>query len=109
VQQSLRASQQKLDSIQAERTRLQREMEGLQSRVRDASRELLNIERQREVSRSALLELEFQTQLLLENVERTELEHHAHDAAAGAARDDLRRAAARDLQARPRCTRCRCC
>lgn len=75
VQQSLRASQLKLDSIQAERSRLQREMETLQSRVRDASQELLNIERQREASRSALLELEFQTQLLEENVDRVETEH----------------------------------
>jgi murein hydrolase activator len=69
VQNELRESRAKLDSIQAERTRLQREMTQLTTRVRDASRELLNIERQREVSRSALLELDFQTQLLNDNIE----------------------------------------
>jgi murein hydrolase activator len=69
VQNELRDSRAKLDSIQAERTRLQREMTQLTTRVRDASRELLNIERQREVSRSALLELDFQTQLLNDNIE----------------------------------------
>jgi murein hydrolase activator len=75
VQRDLRESQLKLDSIQAERQRLQREMEGLRTQVRDASRELLNIEHQREASRSALLELEFQTQLLTENVEETTSAH----------------------------------
>jgi murein hydrolase activator len=69
VQNELRDSRAKLDSIQAERTRLQREMTQLTTRVRDASRELLNIERQREMSRSALLELDFQTQLLNDNIE----------------------------------------
>jgi murein hydrolase activator len=75
IQRDLRASQLKLDSIQAERYRLEREMGTLRSRVRDASRELLNIERQREVSRSALLELEYQAQLLTDNVETTTLQH----------------------------------
>lgn len=69
VQNELRDSRSRLDSIQAERTRLQREMTQLQSRVRDTSRELLNIERQREASRNALRELEFQTDLLNENIE----------------------------------------
>lgn len=75
IQRELRASQMKLDSIQAERDRLQREMDALRSRVRDASRELVNIERQREVSRSALLELEYQAELLNDNVETTTQEH----------------------------------
>jgi murein hydrolase activator len=75
IQRELRASQMKLDSIQAERDRLTREMGALRSRVRDASRELVNIERQREVSRSALRELEFQSDLLNQNVETTSLEH----------------------------------
>jgi len=75
IQRELRTSQLKLDSIQAERERLQREMESLRSRVRDTPRELVNIERQREVSRSALLELEFQSELLTENVETTKAEH----------------------------------
>lgn len=68
VQRDLRDSRAKLDSIQAERENLQREMDQLRTRVRDASRELVNIERQREFSRSALLELEFQTELLNEDI-----------------------------------------
>ncbi|HSJ05096.1 MAG TPA: peptidoglycan DD-metalloendopeptidase family protein [Longimicrobiales bacterium] len=77
VQRDLRDSRAKLDSIQAERQRLQRDMDQLQTRVRDASRELLNIERQREFSRSALLEIEFQAQLLNEDVEKATREHEA--------------------------------
>jgi murein hydrolase activator len=75
VQRDLRESRAKLDSIQAERARLQREMEQLRTRVRDTSRELLNVERQREASRSALLELEFQTELLQENVDAVSRSH----------------------------------
>jgi murein hydrolase activator len=71
VQRDLRDSQAKLDSIQNERARLQREMEGLQTRVKDASRALLNIEKQREMSRSALREMEYQATLLTANVEAT--------------------------------------
>ncbi|HEX6134984.1 MAG TPA: peptidoglycan DD-metalloendopeptidase family protein [Longimicrobiales bacterium] len=77
IQRDLRASQLKLDSIQAERSRLQREMETLRTRVRDASRELVNIERQMEASRSAMLELEFQTELLTQNVDAATREHEA--------------------------------
>lgn len=68
----LRESQLRLDSIRQERTRLQREMDGLQSRVRDASRELINIGRQRAASVSALQELDFQAAVLQTNVEQTE-------------------------------------
>jgi murein hydrolase activator len=75
VQRDLRDSRAKLDSIQAERSRLQREMDQLRTRVRDTSRELLNIERQREVSRSALLELDFQAELLNENAEEVTRTH----------------------------------
>lgn len=77
LQRDLRESREKLDSIQAERDRLQREMTTLQTRVRDASRELLNIERQQQASRDALLELEFQTDLLNESVEEATREHAA--------------------------------
>lgn len=70
----LRASQVKLDSIRQEQTRLQQELQSLQSRVRDASQELTNIARQRETSASALLELDFQTNLLNENAERIDQE-----------------------------------
>jgi len=75
VQRDLRDSQAKLDSIQNERARLQREMEGLQTRVKDASRALLNIEKQREMSRSALQELEYQATLLTDNVDLTTRDH----------------------------------
>jgi murein hydrolase activator len=75
LQRDLRESQSKLDSIQAERTRLQREMATLRTRVRDTSRELLNIERQRDASRSALQELDFQSELLITSVETTTREH----------------------------------
>ncbi|MCI0435460.1 MAG: peptidoglycan DD-metalloendopeptidase family protein [Gemmatimonadetes bacterium] len=71
VQRDLRASQLRLDSIRQERERLQREMASLQSRVRDASRDLVNVGRQRAASASALQELEFQTAILQTNVEQT--------------------------------------
>jgi len=77
VQRDLRESQAKLDSIQNERARLQREMDALRTRVRDASRELVNIERQRDMSREALQELEFQAALLNENVAETTAQHEA--------------------------------
>jgi septal ring factor EnvC (AmiA/AmiB activator) len=77
IQRDLRDSRLKLDSIQAERQRLQREMETLRTRVRDASRELVNIERQRETTQSAMLELDFQSQLLLESVHEATREHES--------------------------------
>lgn len=89
IQRSLRESQLKLDSIQAERQRLQREMETLKNRVRDASRELVNIERQHEASRSAMLELDFQTQLLTESVEAATLEHKATQTRLAARTEEL--------------------
>jgi septal ring factor EnvC (AmiA/AmiB activator) len=70
----IRASQLRLDSIRAERARLQREMDGLQSKVRDASRELVNISRQRSTSASALQELDFQLAVLTTSVEQKEFE-----------------------------------
>jgi septal ring factor EnvC (AmiA/AmiB activator) len=69
-QRDLRASQMKLDSIRQEQARLQRELSSQQTRVRDASRELTNISRQREASASALLEMDFQASLLDEQAER---------------------------------------
>jgi murein hydrolase activator len=71
ARQSIRDSQLRLDSIRQERQRLQRELDGLQSRVRDASRELTNINRQRAASASALRELEFQAEMLRESMEET--------------------------------------
>jgi septal ring factor EnvC (AmiA/AmiB activator) len=74
VQRDLRQSRLKLDSILEERTQLQREMELLKTRMRDASRELVNIEKQRNASTAALLELELQSELLGESVTRTDEE-----------------------------------
>ncbi len=74
VQQDLRNSRLRLDSILQERQRLQGEMGRLKSSVRDASRELGNIERQRTASRAALLELEHQADILGENVFLTQSE-----------------------------------
>lgn len=70
----LRNSQVRLDSIRQERLRLQREMNDLQSRVRDTSRELVNIGRQRTVSVSALQELDFQAAVIESSVEVTRAE-----------------------------------
>src|SRR4051812_6411188 len=72
VQQDLRQSRLRLDSILVERQRLQNEMDQLHSSVRDASRELGNIERQRSTSRAALNELEHQADLLGGNVTATQ-------------------------------------
>ena len=72
--QDLRASQLRLDSIRAERERLQNEMQSLQSRVRDASREVANLTRQRAASASALQELDLQMSLLTAQVEQTQAE-----------------------------------
>lgn len=74
VQRDLRQSRLKLDSILEERNRLQRDMERLKTRMRDASRELVNIEKQRNASTAALLELEFQAELLGETVAETDQE-----------------------------------
>ena len=67
----LRDSQLRLEQIRADRQKLQEEMEGLRTRVRDASRELTNIERQRIASTGALRELELQTDVLNTSVEET--------------------------------------
>jgi septal ring factor EnvC (AmiA/AmiB activator) len=74
IQRDLRQSRLKLDSILEERTRLQQEMSRLQTRVRDASRELVNIEKQRNTSAAALRELEFQAELLTASVGEAEAE-----------------------------------
>jgi len=72
LQQELRQSRLKLDSILEERSQLQREMDQLQTRVRDASRQLLNIERQRNASTAALRELQVQSDLLTETMDSAE-------------------------------------
>jgi septal ring factor EnvC (AmiA/AmiB activator) len=60
----LRESQQRLEKIRQERLELQRELEQLRSRVRDASREAQNIARQRAASESALRELDYQAEVI---------------------------------------------
>jgi septal ring factor EnvC (AmiA/AmiB activator) len=74
IQRDLRQSRLKLDSILEERANLQRDMTRLQTRVRDASRELVNIEKQRNAQAAALRELEFQAGLLEESVAQAETE-----------------------------------
>jgi len=74
IQRDLRQSRLKLDSILAERTRLQQEMDRLRTRVRDASREVVNIEKQRNASTAALAELQIQADLLSEAMTRAETE-----------------------------------
>jgi len=54
------ASRRRLEDIRAERDRLRREQQQLESQVRDAGAELRNIERQREVTNQLVNELERQ-------------------------------------------------
>jgi septal ring factor EnvC (AmiA/AmiB activator) len=67
----IRDSQARLEQIRLERAKLQQEMEALRSRVRDASTELTNIERQRITSSGALRELDYQALVLGDNVTAT--------------------------------------
>lgn len=60
AQQDLEKSRQRLEQIRAERERLRQEQERLQSQVRDAGRELDNLERQREITNRIVNELERQ-------------------------------------------------
>ena len=62
-------SQRRLEAVRTERARLQREMGDLTNRVRDVSGELLNIERQLSASRSALAEVEFQSDATTSQIE----------------------------------------
>jgi septal ring factor EnvC (AmiA/AmiB activator) len=87
AQREIRESQVRLDSIRQERARLQRELESLRTRVRDASRDLVNIGRQRAASASALQELDFQAVVLQTQIEQTQAE-------LAAAQERMRRRAA---------------
>src|SRR5690606_27232882 len=74
----------RLDSIRQERVRLQKEMDQLQTRVRDASREVANLGRQRVASAGALQEIELQATLLSDRVaETTERLDYTNDALSG--------------------------
>lgn len=70
----LRESQARLERIRQEKLTLQRELDQLKSRVRNASREAENLARQRQASASALREMDYQTQVINEDVERTSRE-----------------------------------
>ncbi|NJD11751.1 MAG: hypothetical protein FIB01_15365 [Gemmatimonadetes bacterium] len=74
IQRELRQSRLKLDSILEERNQLQRDMDRLRTRVRDASRELVNVEKRRNASTAALRELQIQADLLTEAMARAEAE-----------------------------------
>ena len=67
----LRESQQRLEKIRQERQELQRELEALRSRVRDASREAQNLAKQRAASESAMRELDYQAEVINAEVEKT--------------------------------------
>jgi septal ring factor EnvC (AmiA/AmiB activator) len=73
----LRESQQRLEKIRQERQQLQRDLEQLRSRVRDASREAQNLARQRATSESALRELDYQAEVINAGVDSItqELDH----------------------------------
>ncbi|HEY0671176.1 MAG TPA: peptidoglycan DD-metalloendopeptidase family protein [Longimicrobiales bacterium] len=70
----LRESQARLAKIREEKAQLQRELESLQSRVRDVAREAQNIARQKAASESALRELDYQAEVINNDVERTSRE-----------------------------------
>ena len=69
VRQQIRASEERLREIRAEREQLQKEMEALRGRARDLSADLTNIERQVNASAGALRELDFQTAALAASVD----------------------------------------
>src|SRR5262245_47014495 len=71
TREQIRDSQLRLEQIRAERERLQGEIAGLQTRVRDASRQLTRVERLRNTSASALRELEHQTNVVSNSVKTT--------------------------------------
>lgn len=73
TQRDIRDSQLRLEQIRQERSKLQQEMEQLRSRVRDANRDLRNVERLYATSTSALRELDLQATLLTASVEETSL------------------------------------
>lgn len=70
----LRESQLRLQKIRQEREQLQRELEALRSQVRDASREAANLARQRAASEEALRELDYQAEVINNDVEDTNRE-----------------------------------
>lgn len=74
LQAQILESQRRLEAIREERARLQAEMEQIRTRVRNASDELNNIERQLTASRFVLEEMEAQAELWATEVEQTTAE-----------------------------------
>lgn len=64
----IQQSQRRLEQIREERSRLQRDLGDVQNRVRDAAAELGNLERRLSATRSALAEVEFQSDATTEQV-----------------------------------------
>ncbi|MFW5950528.1 MAG: murein hydrolase activator EnvC family protein [Gemmatimonadota bacterium] len=71
VQAQIRASQERLREIRAEREALRKEMAQLEGRARDITSEIRNIERQVDASADALQELDYQTAALAASVDET--------------------------------------
>ncbi|MFQ5536077.1 MAG: murein hydrolase activator EnvC family protein [Gemmatimonadota bacterium] len=71
IRQEILRSQRRLEEIRAERARLEREMNDVRVRVRDAASELANVERRLSASRSVLAELQFQTEATAAQIEET--------------------------------------
>lgn len=71
LRRQIQDSQRRLEETRAERARLQEEMGAIRTRVQDVSQELENIERQINASRSVVVEIDFQTEAMAEQVRRT--------------------------------------
>jgi septal ring factor EnvC (AmiA/AmiB activator) len=74
LQRQIQESQRRLEAIREERARLRAEMEQVSSRVRNVSSELRNVEQQLSASRSALSEVEFQSEAATLQVRETTAE-----------------------------------
>jgi septal ring factor EnvC (AmiA/AmiB activator) len=74
LQRQIQESQRRLEAIREERARLRAEMEQVSSRVRNVSAELRNVEQQLSASRSALSEVEFQSEAATLQVRETTAE-----------------------------------
>ena len=71
IQREIIDSQRRLEAVREERSRLQRDLTSLEGRVRNASTELANVERQVSASRSAVAEVNFQVDAVGSEYETT--------------------------------------
>ena len=71
IQREIIDSQRRLEAVREERSRLQRDLTSLEGRVRNASTELANVERQVSASRSAVAEVNFQVDAVGSEYENT--------------------------------------